>query len=332
MLSYNKIKGTVHLKDVSRESEVGACSGSFSWYKTCFSRVMKKRSNDFHFYPTSGRKMNVLERAEKKSRSGSTGKAFLRRGLWVFLLALVMVLMGSPARAQRGKAATRAGETSRPREEKRTQPARSQPRVVDRNQEREKVARDRDKEPQTRAEQKAGTESGTRTKRETRKTLPIIEGERRGRPEKIVPERVIREKYQDEPGSQNLRREDAKERVRGTLERFRQDMVKGDSRALSGLLSDRSRVKITIDSKGVNDTFNRGQAQYILREYLSTSDHRDLSFSRFRVSSSDDLNAYGVGKLRMRDRKSGKIMDRTVFVSMAREGEAWVIREIRITE
>lgn len=248
----------------------------------------------------------------------------------MLLLVLGMVFMASPARAQRGKPAIRVGETSKPREERREQPVRPQSRVVERNQGKEKGAGDTETRP--RASQKDRSESAPRSKRETREALPIIEGERRGRPEQIVPERVIREKYREEPGPQNIRREDARDRIRGTLERFRQDLVKGDSRALSGLLSDRSRVKITIDSKGIDDTFSRGQAQYILREYLSASDHRDLSFSRFRVSSSDDVNAYGVGKLSMRDKKSGKIMDRTVFVSMVREGEDWAIREIRITE
>lgn len=268
--------------------------------------------------------------AIKKSHTLDGGRRLFRSVFWILALVLSMTLAASPAGAQRGKTATRTGEGSRPKEEKRSQPVRSQPRAAEKSPAREKVAREGEVRP--RASQKTRTESDSRTRKETRKTRPIFEGERRNRADQVVPERALREKQREDPGQRNLRHEDAKERVRGTLERFRRDMIEGDSRSLSGMLSDRSRVKITIDSKGVNDSFSRGQAQYILREYLSASDNRELSFSRFRVSSSDSENAYGVGKLKMRDRKSGKIMDRTVFVSMTREGEDWAIREIRITE
>jgi hypothetical protein len=176
------------------------------------------------------------------------------------------------------------------------------------------------------------SEKDRRPENRPKSELPIIEGRKTDRSMKALPERPQPETRDRLRGSPSNMPGETNERVRSTLDRFRQDWISGDSRSLTHLLSNRSRVKITIESKDIDDTFGRGQAQYILREYFSSTEKRELSFSRFRVSATDGITAYGVGKMKIRDRKTGKIMDHTVYVSMAREGGDWAVREIRVTD
>ncbi len=250
----------------------------------------------------------------------------------ILLLITAVLISGHPLMAQRVKEAGRVdGSSGAKREKQVNAPENRQRTVRETNQAGERARKGAEAKP--RAVRNVKKEEETRKKHETRKALPIIEGRKRDREIQKPPERVRRERLHDnEPVQRKRAPEAADRRVRDTLERFRKDWVNGDSRALTDLLSDKSRVKITIESKDINDSFGRGQAQYVLKEYLSSADARNMSFSRFRVSSSDGRSAYGVGRLQMRDRKTGKIVDHTVFVSMAREGDNWAVREIRITE
>ena len=255
----------------------------------------------------------------------------LHRYICTLFLILAVLISGQPLLAQRAKAAKKVGGSPRVNREKRTQVTEARQRTVrEANQGREKARREAGTNP--RIDRNVRREGETRKEHEPRRALPIIEGQRREPEVKRAPERELRERFRSNPARHKRVPEEAHERVRNTLERFRRNWVNGDSRALTGLLSGKARVKLTIESKDINDSFGRGQAQYVLKEYLSSADIRELSFSRFRVSASDGMSAYGVGKLQMRDRKTGKIMDHTVFVAMAREGEGWAVREIRITE
>jgi hypothetical protein len=248
------------------------------------------------------------------------------------LLVVVTVLFSShPLQAQRVKETKKVDGSPRVNREKRVQTAEPQKKTVrETNQAREKVRKEAETKPSMNRNLKS--EGDSRKKQDSRKALPIIEGRRRDQEVKRVPERAIRERTRDESIQHRNVPEDTNRRVQDTLEKFRRDWVNGDSRSLTGLMSGKSRVKITIESKDINDSFGKGQAQYVLKEYLSSADIREMSFSRFRISSSDERSAYGVGKLQMRDRKTGRILDHTVFVSMEKEGESWAVREIRVTE
>jgi len=240
-------------------------------------------------------------------------------GLFLLFVILTVLFPSHPLQAQRVKETKRVDGSLRANRDKRVQTVEPRKKTVrETNQTREKVRKEAETKP--------------RMNRNSRKALPIIEGRRRDQEVKRVPERAIMGRSRDESIQPRKVPEDTNRRVQDTLEKFRRDWVNGDSRSLTGLMSGKSRVKITIESKDINDSFGRGQAQYVLKEYLSSVDIREMSFSRFRVSSSDERSAYGVGKLQMRDRKTGRIMDHTVFVSMEKEGEGWAVREIRITE
>jgi len=187
-----------------------------------------------------------------------------------------------------------------------------------------------------RGKEKRSTHPGVEVRggKRTRGTIPIIEGESgsQGEVERRAPSRASEGQIHGKTPVRRLGNADREDEVRSTLERFRQNWIKGDSGSLMRILPDRSQVKITIESKGISDSFGKGQAQYVLKEYLSSSKERQLSFSRLRVSSSDGVSAYGVGKMRMQDRKTGRMLEHTVYISMKREGDKWTVREIHIMD
>ncbi len=250
-----------------------------------------------------------------------------------FLLWATVIIFstGLPLSAQQAKNPRREGADPEPKRMNHPQAVEQEHRRIE-EQDRARERAAREAEIRSRATKNARPEDEYQEGQKPRKGLPIIEGtdrERMGRrkPEEPSPKRQI-----NEPAPRPILRDDANQRIKGTLDRFGNDWVRGDSRALTELLSSESRVKITIESKGINDSFGSGQAQYVLREYINSADVRDLNFSRFRISPTDDSAAYGVGKMRMRDRKTGKISNHTVYISMAREGERWAVREIRVAD
>jgi hypothetical protein len=258
-------------------------------------------------------------------------RGFNNRIAFILLAMLGIFLAGLPLSAQQAKQARKEGGVSEAKRDRSPQVVEKRhKKVVEENQ---VPKRDRkNAEVRHRAQKNVRPEDETRIERKPRKGLPIIEGPKGERIERKAPDKPFPKRQTREPAPQPVLREEANERVRGTLDRFRQSWMQGDSRALTELLSNESRVKISIESKDINDSFGRGQAQYVLREYVISADNRDLNFSRFRVSPADGNNAYGVGKMRMRDRKTGKISNHTVYVSMVREGEKWAVREIRISD
>jgi hypothetical protein len=262
-----------------------------------------------------------------RTRGSSRAGTRFRKGVRALCLLLAVFLLaggGVLSAASQKKGARRGGDAPAVRKERRA-PAPAHPRVRD-------VAPAREK-PRRVEEERTRPRPTERPEPRPKRDLPIIEGNGRGRPLRDAPRKApAAEGVRGHAPSVRRPAREAEERVRGTLERFRRDWVRGDSRSLTDMLSRRSRIRISIESQGIHDSFGRGQARYVLNEYLDSTENRRLSFDRFRVSSADGASAYGVGKMKIRDRKTGKVRDHTVFVEMAREGEGWAVREIRITD
>ena len=275
------------------------------------------------------------DRMRRTGGNGSVGRRGGARGrlLMLFLAALLVGGVGNLAAAGQKKEGRR-GDAPGVRKGQRQNPA-SHPSAREdipaRKDPPRRAPPRRVVEEAPRSRPAARPEAARRREPHPRPDVRIIETPRREGRVRDVPAPATPEK-----GNTSLspRRPGAgkEDRVRGTLDRFRRDWVRGDSRALSGMLSKRGRIRISIESSGIHDSFGRGQAQYVLQEYFASTRSRQLAFSRLRVSTSDGESAYGMGKMKIRDRETGKIRERTVFVSMAPEDGGWAIREIRITD
>ena len=304
------------------------------WYTICFSQIDGTGKRRWQSDRTAEMEFEGMQKILREYIPHQKGAVGLRTGRMIALVVALMCLVLIPARplaARQGKEARRVGGTVESKTEKRVRVIEPKHGAVrDEAQIKKNVPRGNKPKPRTRREVKR--EESARPPARQRRELPIIEGHRRQGPASRAPERVMRDRLRENPTPGGRMGADAELKVKDTLDRFERDWVNGNSRALTDLLSRRSRVKITIESKDIDDSFSSGQAQYVLKEYLSSADRRDLSFSRFRVSSSDGVSAYGVGKMRMRDKSTGRMIDHTVYVSLAREGEDWTVREIKLTK
>ena len=79
----------------------------------------------------------------------------------------------------------------------------------------------------------------------------------------------------------------------------------------------------------VGGHFSRSQSYYILKRHFETTRVQEFQFEHVRDAEQDVRVALGLARRRYRVRGDGRVIRDRVLVALAREGERWVISEIR---
>jgi len=79
----------------------------------------------------------------------------------------------------------------------------------------------------------------------------------------------------------------------------------------------------------VGGRFSRSQSYYILKAYFETTRVQEFQFEHVREAEQGVRVALGLASRRYRELGDGRIIRDRVLVALAREGERWVLSEIR---
>jgi hypothetical protein len=104
-----------------------------------------------------------------------------------------------------------------------------------------------------------------------------------------------------------------------------------DANRLAGFVG-KGRVYLNI--RGVIDKggyYSRSQVKYLFKDMFKADDQLRFEFVKFNDLDKPDRKVYGIAYRSCKNNRSGKVFQDKVYVTLGREGPAWVLAEIKTT-
>jgi hypothetical protein len=100
------------------------------------------------------------------------------------------------------------------------------------------------------------------------------------------------------------------------------------------IASHAGRGKVHLDVRGMGRSggyFSKSQLKYLLRNLFENDEQLKFEFVKFHNLESKDGKVYGIAYRRCKNARSGKVFQDKVYITLDREGPAWVVAEIKTT-
>ena len=92
--------------------------------------------------------------------------------------------------------------------------------------------------------------------------------------------------------------------------------------------------RVFLDVRGIGKKggyYSRSQFKYLFRDMFKTDKQLKFEFVKFHNLEKPDRKVYGIAYRSCKNNRSGKVFQDKVYVTLGREGSAWVVAEIKTT-
>ena len=92
--------------------------------------------------------------------------------------------------------------------------------------------------------------------------------------------------------------------------------------------------RVFLDVRGIGKKggyFSRSQVKYLFRDMFKVDEQLKFEFVKFKNLEEPDRKVYGIAYRSCKNHRSGKVFQDKVYVTLGREGSAWVVTEIKTT-
>ena len=101
-----------------------------------------------------------------------------------------------------------------------------------------------------------------------------------------------------------------------------------------GIASYAGNGRVYLDVRGIGQKgghYSRSQVKYLFKDMFKADDQMKFEFVKFHNLEEPDRKVYGIAYRSCKNNRSGKVFQDKVYVTLGREGPAWVVAEIRTT-
>ena len=101
-----------------------------------------------------------------------------------------------------------------------------------------------------------------------------------------------------------------------------------------GIASYAGDTRVFLDVRGIGQKgghYSRSQVKYLFKDMFKADDQLKFEFIKFHNLEEPDRKVYGIAYRSCKNIRSGKVFQDKVYVTLGREGSAWVVAEIRTT-
>jgi ketosteroid isomerase-like protein len=101
-----------------------------------------------------------------------------------------------------------------------------------------------------------------------------------------------------------------------------------------GIASYASEGQVFLDVRGIGRKggyYSRSQVKYLFMDMFKADDQLKFEFVKFHNLEEPDRKVYGIAYRSCKNNRSGKVFQDKVYVTLGREGPAWVVAEIKTT-
>ncbi len=101
-----------------------------------------------------------------------------------------------------------------------------------------------------------------------------------------------------------------------------------------GLASYAGQGRVFLDVRGIGKKggyYSKSQFKYLFRDMFKADDQMKFEFVKFHNLEKPDRKVYGIAYRSCKNNRSGKVFQDKVYVTLGREGSAWVVAEIKTT-
>lgn len=101
-----------------------------------------------------------------------------------------------------------------------------------------------------------------------------------------------------------------------------------------GLASFAGRGRVYLDVRGIGKKggyYSKSQVKYLFKDMFKADDQLKFEFVKFHNLEKPDRKVYGIAYRSCKNNRSGKVFQDKVYVTLGREGPAWVLAEIKTT-
>ncbi len=92
--------------------------------------------------------------------------------------------------------------------------------------------------------------------------------------------------------------------------------------------------RIFLDVRGIGKKggyYSKSQFKYLFRDMFKADNQMKFEFVKFHNLEKPDRKVYGIAYRSCKNIRSGKVFQDKVYVTLGREGSAWVVAEIKTT-
>jgi len=90
--------------------------------------------------------------------------------------------------------------------------------------------------------------------------------------------------------------------------------------------------RVYLDVKGVGKKggyYSKSQVKYLFKDMFKNDDQLKFEFVKFNDLEKPDRKVYGIAYRSCKNNRSGKVFRDKVYITLGREGPAWVLAEIK---
>ena len=101
-----------------------------------------------------------------------------------------------------------------------------------------------------------------------------------------------------------------------------------------GIASYAGNGRVFLDVRGIGKKggyYSRSQVKYLFKDMFKADDQLKFEFIKFKNLEEPDRKVYGIAYRSCKNNRSGKVFQDKVYVTLGREGSAWVVAEIKTT-
>jgi hypothetical protein len=92
--------------------------------------------------------------------------------------------------------------------------------------------------------------------------------------------------------------------------------------------------QVFLDVRGIGKKggyYSKSQVKYLFKDMFKVDDQLKFEFVKFQNLEEPDRKVYGIAYRSCKNIRSGKVFQDKVYVTLGREGPAWVVAEIKTT-
>ncbi len=135
---------------------------------------------------------------------------------------------------------------------------------------------------------------------------------------------------------EDLKKEEGKKAVTANdpLEVFKALERSWQKENADGIASYAGEGRVFLDVRGIGKKggyYSRSQVKYLFRDMFEVDEQMKFEFVKFQNLEEPDRKVYGIAYRSCKNHRSGKVFQDKVYVTLGREGSAWVVAEIKTT-
>ncbi|MCK4550102.1 MAG: hypothetical protein KAU49_08020, partial [Candidatus Krumholzibacteria bacterium] len=102
----------------------------------------------------------------------------------------------------------------------------------------------------------------------------------------------------------------------------------------NGIASYAGSGRVFLDVRGIGKKggyYSKSQVKYLFKDMFKADDQLKFEFVKFHNLEEPDRKVYGIAYRSCKNHRSGKVFQDKVYVTLGRDGPAWVVAEIKTT-